>query len=86
MNTTNTMTGYIYVRQHDFSDKYDLYRISKSKNIINTEIENISMETIILNYLKSNNNYIQAKEYGNEYFICDLKILIDDIHTLVQNN
>ena len=49
------------------------------------------METIILNYLKSNDNFIQAKEYGNEYFICDLplpvsvNLLINDIHNLVKN-
>jgi hypothetical protein len=44
------------------------------------------METIILDYLKSNNSYIQTKEYGNEYFICDLNTLINDIHILVNNN
>ena len=43
------------------------------------------MEKIILKYLKENNKYIQAKEYGNEYFICELNNLINDIHTLVKN-
>ena len=33
----------------------------------------------------NNNEYIQAKEYGNEYFICELNNLINDIHTLVKN-
>ena len=79
----------------------NIYKIGKTKNIKN-RLNGYSkgskllftipcndcsrMETIILNYLKSNNNYIQAKEYGNEYFICDLNILINDIHTLVKNN
>jgi hypothetical protein len=79
----------------------NIYKIGKTKNIKNRlngynkgsqllytiPCNDCSrMETIILNYLKSNNNYIQAKEYGNEYFICDLNILINDIHTLVKNN
>ena len=66
MNTTNTMTGYIYVRQHDFSDKYDLYRIGKSENIINTEIENISMEIErgelikVFKFINISNNYLNT--------------------------
>ena len=76
----------------------NIYKLGKTKNIKN-RLNGYSkgskllftipcndcskMEIIILNYLKSNNNYIQAKEYGNEYFICDLKSLIDNIHTLV---
>ena len=47
---------------------------------------NIIIEKIILNYLKENNEYIQSKEYGNEYFICELNNLINDIHILVKNN
>lgn len=42
------------------------------------------LEKIILNYLKSNDKYIQVKEYGNEYFSCDLKCLTNDIHNLVK--
>lgn len=42
----------------------------------------VESETKILNYLKNNNEkYIQTKEYGNEYFRCNLNDLIQDIIT-----
>jgi hypothetical protein len=76
----------------------NIYKIGKTKNIKNrlngyskgskllfsiackdcTESENK-----ILNYLKSNEKYIHAKEYGNEYFQCNLKDLISDIYNLI---
>ena len=37
----------------------------------------------ILNYLKNNDKYIQVKEYGKEYFQCDLKDLISEIYNLI---
>ena len=43
------------------------------------------MEKIILKHLKENSSYIQAKEYGNEYFICDLNNLMNDIYKIVKN-
>ena len=49
-------------------------------------INSTLMEKIILKYLKENTKYIQAKEYGNEYFICELNNLINDIHILVKHN
>ncbi len=79
----------------------NIYKIGKTKNIKNRLsgyskgskllfiipcINSTIMEKIILNYLKENSEYIQAKEYGNEYFICELNNLINDIHILVKNN
>ena len=97
----NTDYIYIIHERTFVKTNANIYKIGKTKNIKNRlngynkgskllftiPCNDCSrMETIILNYLKSNNNYIQAKEYGNEYFICDLNILINDIHTLVKNN
>jgi hypothetical protein len=76
----------------------NIYKIGKTKNIKNrlngyakgskllfsiackdcTESENK-----ILNYLKNNDKYIQVKEYGKEYFQCDLKDLISEIYNLI---
>jgi len=39
-----------------------------------------------LNYLKQNVEYNQAKEYGIEYFQCDLNMLINDIQNLINKN
>jgi hypothetical protein len=44
-----------------------------------------SAEKLILNYLKTNDNYIHAKQYGNEYFQCDVNNLISDIYKLIKN-
>ena len=97
----NTDYIYIIHERTFVKTNANIYKIGKTKNIKNRlngynkgsqllytiPCNDCSrMETIILNYLKSNNNYIQAKEYVNEYFICDLNILINDIHTLVKNN
>ena len=43
-----------------------------------------SMEKHILNFLKEDKKYIHAKEYGNEYFQCNLHDLISDIYNLLQ--
>jgi hypothetical protein len=40
-------------------------------------------ENKILNFLKHNEKYIHAKEYGNEYFQCNLSDLISDIYNLI---
>jgi hypothetical protein len=76
----------------------NIYKIGKTKNIKNrlngyskgskllfsiackdcTESENK-----ILNFLKHNEKYIHAKEYGNEYFQCNLSDLISDIYNLI---
>ena len=77
----------------------NIYKIGKTKNIKNrlngyskgsklvfsmpcnncTESENK-----ILNYLKNTESkYRHAKEYGNEYFQCDLHDLISDIYNLI---
>ncbi len=79
----------------------NIYKIGKTKNIKNRLngyskgskllftipcIDSTIMEKIILKYLKENNKYIQAKEYGNEYFICELNNLMNDIYNLVKQN
>ena len=96
----NTEYIYIIHERTFVKTNTNIYKIGKTKNI-KTRLNGYSkgskllftipckdcslMETQILNYLKSNDNFIQAKEYGNEYFICDLNILINDIHNLVKN-
>jgi len=78
----------------------NIYKIGKTKNIKNRLngyskgskllftipcINSTIMEKIILKHLKENSSYIQAKEYGNEYFICDLNNLMNDIYKIVKN-
>ncbi len=78
----------------------NIYKIGKTKNIKNRLngyskgskllftipcINSTIMEKIILKHLKENSEYIQAKEYGNEYFICDLNNLMNDIYKIVKN-
>jgi hypothetical protein len=76
----------------------NIYKIGKTKNIKNrlngyskgSKLlfsiackDCIESENKILNYLKSNEKYIHTKEYGNEYFQCNLKDLISDIYNLI---
>jgi hypothetical protein len=44
------------------------------------------LEQNILNFLKENDKYIQVKKYGNEYFQCNLDMLINDIHNIINEN
>ncbi len=76
----------------------NIYKIGKTKNIKN-RLNGYSKgskllfsipcnnctetERKILNFLKNNNKYIHAKEYGNEYFKCNLQDLISDIYKLI---
>lgn len=78
----------------------NIYKVGKTKNIKNrlngyakgskllftiSCDDSDSMEGLVLDYLKSNTSkYIHAKQYGNEYFQCELKDLISDIFNLVQ--
>jgi hypothetical protein len=79
----------------------NIYKIGKTKNIKNRMnnytkgsvllftipcTDSNKLEKIILNYLKQNDKYIQVKDYGNEYFACDINHLINDIHILVNQN
>jgi hypothetical protein len=79
----------------------NIYIIGKTKNIKNRMnnytkgsvllftipcTDSNKLEKIILNYLKQNDKYIQVKDYGNEYFACDINHLINDIHILVKQN
>ena len=97
----NTEYIYIIYERTFVKTNANIYKIGKTKNIKN-RLNGYSkgskllftipcndcslMETIILNYLKSNNNYIQVKEYGNEYFSCNLTNLINDIHIIIKEN
>ncbi len=99
--SNNTEYIYIVHERTFVKMNANIYKIGKTKNIKNRLngyskgskllftipcINSSIMEKIILKYLKEKTEYIQAKEYGNEYFICDLNNLINDIHILVKNN
>ena len=91
---------YIYIIHPIQCINTNIYKIGRSNNIINRHKQypkgsellfSISckkskiLEQNILNFLKDNSNYIQIKKYGNEYFQCNLEMLINDIHNIVQN-
>ena len=97
----NTEYIYIIHERTFVKTNANIYKIGKTKNIKNRLngyskgskllftipcIDSTIMEKIILKYLKENNEYIQAKEYGNEYFICELNNLMNDIYNLVKQN
>jgi hypothetical protein len=42
------------------------------------------LESEILNYLRNDNNYINAKDYGLEYFQCNLENLKNDISKIIK--
>jgi hypothetical protein len=79
----------------------NIYKIGKTKNIKNRLkgyakgsdlIYTIpcddcdKYERLVLNYLKLNTEkYIQRKDFGNEYFQCNLDDLIDDISGIIKN-
>ena len=77
----------------------NIYKIGKTKNIKNRlngyskgskllfsiACKNCTeSEKHILNFLKEDKKYMHAKEYGNEYFQCNLDDLISDIYNLIQ--
>lgn len=76
----------------------NIYKIGRTKNLNNringytkgskylftTSCKDaVNAEKCILNYLKENDNYIQVKDYGNEYFRCNLNELKTDILQLI---
>ena len=77
----------------------NIYKIGRTKNIKNrlngyskgSKLlftiackDSTESERKILKYLKEEKSrYIQAKEYGIEYFKCELKELMNDIYKLV---
>jgi len=78
----------------------NIYKIGKTKNIKNrlngynkgskllfsiTCKDCTESEKQILNFLKKDKKYIHAKDYGNEYFQCNLHDLISDIYNLIQS-
>ncbi len=78
----------------------NIYKIGRTKNLNNringytkgskylftTSCKDaINAEKCILNYLKENEKYIQVKDYGNEYFRCNLNELKSDILHLINS-
>ncbi len=78
----------------------NIYKIGKTKNLktrLNAYTKGSKMlfshacndcssaEKKILTYLKNNDNFIHVKEYGNEYFQCNLQDMIDAVYTLLKN-
>ncbi len=68
-------------RTNDINRRFKQY--SKGSKIVFTMPCNnsIEIEAQILNHLKSDSKYVQATEFGNEYFICNVNDLISDIYT-----
>ncbi len=68
-------------RTNDINRRFKQYS-KGSKMVFTMPCNNsIEIETQILNYLKTDAKYVQAKEFGNEYFICNVNDLISDIYT-----
>jgi len=67
----------------EISNLQSKYYELQNKN--NNLLEKFNLLEKLSSKESNNNEYIQAKEYGNEYFICELNNLINDIHTLVKN-
>lgn len=68
-------------RTNDINRRFKQYS-KGSKMLFTMPCNNsIEIEAQILNYLKSDAKYVQAKEFGNEYFICNVNDLISDIYT-----
>lgn len=99
-NRINNNVEYIYIIHPIQCINMNVYKIGRTNNIINrykqypkgSELlfniickDSKEIEKIILNNLKSNNNYIQIKKYGSEYFQCDLNYLINDITNIISN-
>ena len=89
---------YIYIIHPAQCINMNIYKIGRTKNIINRfrqypkgsellfsiSCKNSSLiESKILSYLRDNKNYINAKEHGLEYFQCNLDILKNDIQKII---
>jgi hypothetical protein len=100
-NKLHNELEYIYIIHPIYCINTNIYKIGRSNNVINRHRQypkgsellftitchnSKLVEQNILNYLKTNDNYIQVKKYGNEYFQCNLDILINDIHNIINNN
>lgn len=91
---------YIYIIHCAQYINTNIYKIGQTKNIMNRfkqypkgsemlfmfSCNNArQIESKILNYLKSNNNYIWYKDAGNEYFQCELDNLKCDIYNIINS-
>ena len=63
----------------------DLNNIQKGSELLfSVSCKNSNLiESKILSYLRSNENYINSKEHGYEYFQCDLDNLKNDISKII---
>ena len=92
---------YIYIIHCAQHINENIYKIGRTKNIINRfkQYPNGSellftitcnnsklIENNIIQYLKNNINYIHYKESGNEYFKCNLENLKIDIQNIINTN
>jgi uncharacterized C2H2 Zn-finger protein len=91
---------YIYIIHPAQCINMNIYKIGRTKNIINrvkqypkgsellftiTCKNSRLIESKILNYLRDNKNYINAKEHGLEYFQCNLENLKCDIQKIINS-
>ena len=91
---------YIYIIHCAQYINTNIYKIGQTKNIMNRfkqypkgsemlfmfSCNNArQIESKILNYLKSNNNYIWYKDAGNEYFQCEIDNLKSDIYNIINS-
>ena len=99
-NKLHTRLEYIYIIHPIQCINMNIYKVGRTNNIINRHKQypkgsellftipcknSKLVEQEILNYLKQNTNYHQIKKYGNEYFKCEINMLINDIQKLVNN-
>ena len=97
-NKIHSNNEFIYIMHCAQHINSNIYKIGRTKNIMNkfkqypkgsellfsincTNAKNT--ESKILNNLKSNTNYLQYKESGNEYFQCNLENLKLDIQKIL---
>ena len=100
-NKIHSNNEYIYIMHCAQYINSNIYKIGRTKNLMNRFKQypkesdmlfsiNCSnskqIESKILYYLKSNNNYIWYKDAGNEYFQCDLENLKMDILKIISDN
>jgi hypothetical protein len=92
---------YIYIIHPAHCINNNIYKIGRTKNIINrfkqypkgsellftiTCLNSKNIEKDIIKYLKLDNKYKQYSELGLEYFQCNIEDLKDDIYKLVNDS
>jgi hypothetical protein len=98
-NKIHSNNEYIYIIHPAHCINMNVYKIGRTKNIMRrfkdypkgseliftiTCNNSILLESEILNYLRNDNNYINAKDYGLEYFQCNLENLKNDISKIIK--